>query len=252
MAELKNNEQTSVAIDQVRLLEIDKAVKQWLNDDISPMINGRKVPVIFGSWERFAQMQGTKDDDTLNTLRDKNGMLKLPIISIRRSDITPSEDRYRKTTDDGKEPYIRITKKIAHAKFDNKRVPFKKDGRAVYEIQKLPWPAFINITYSITFWSSFIKHSNIVHSKIWPNWKPYVNYNGFYFYTTITNSSDESNLDDFTTEERIIKNNYSVEVQAYLIDKDKIVTDRSISQFSFDETILDEDNYANIMENYSF
>lgn len=251
MAELKNDEQTSINIDQVRLLEIDKAVKSWLTEEISPMINGRKVPVLFGSWERFAQMQGTKNDDGLDTLRDKNGMLKLPIISIRRSDVSPGQERYKKTSIDG-QPYIKISKKIAHAKFDNKRVPFKKDGRAVYEIQKIPWPAFIDINYSATFWSSFIKHSNIIHSKIWANCKPYVNYNGFFFYSTVTSSSDESNLDDFTTEERIIKNNYSIEVQAYLIDTDKIITNRTVSQFTFGETILDNEEYANISEVYNF
>ena len=39
-------------------------------------------------------MQDNKQDDNLNRMRDPSGMLILPLISIRRGDVTYNVDRF--------------------------------------------------------------------------------------------------------------------------------------------------------------
>ena len=112
MAERKTPTKKVVEIDDISILSVDKAVFDWFDKKHATMIKGRKVPVLFGAWERFAQMQGNKADNSLNSMRDHNGMLKLPIISIRRGDIEPDDERFRPVSLDG-EPSITIVKKIA-------------------------------------------------------------------------------------------------------------------------------------------
>lgn len=248
MAELKNNDQKVIEIDDVHLFEIDKAIFNWFQTKRSMKIRDRTVPVLFGAWERFAQMQGARDDDNLNALRDKDGMLKLPLISIRRENVTPLEDRYLKTNEDGA-PSITFMQKIAHARFDNVRVPFTekwkvenryKTMQPVYEVHRLPFPQFIQVEYMITFWSSYIKQANQFHNLIWGDYRPTdINYNGYFFHTWFEGSSDESNQEDFSSEERIIKQTFNLQVQGYIIDKKQVRIDRTPSRILLEEKIID-------------
>jgi hypothetical protein len=263
MAEPKNDEQVeNLSIDTVNLFEIDKSVYNWLNRTKSLKINGRQVPVLFGSWERFAQMQGAREDDNLNALRDTKGMLKLPIISIRRGDVTPSDERYVSTNMDG-EPSIVFQEDIAKSRFDNKRVQFNPKWKLdtsqyatsepVKQVYRLPFPTFLNIPYTLTFWASYVKHANNFHRKMWDEFRPSdINYNGYFFYGNIDGSSDESNMDDFSTDERIIRHSFNLNLEGYIIDRDNIKVDRSVSRFVFEEKTISLDDQEMEKEIFTF
>jgi hypothetical protein len=246
LAEKKLPEQSSSEIDQIHIFEIDKAFFTYFNDKNPMKINGRKVPVLFGSWERFAQMQGNKDDENINSLRDKNGMLKLPIISINRESTEYNELRYHFIDNQG-EPSIEFQKNIAESKFDDRRVPFTekwkvgnyyKKTEPVYEIHKLPYPMFVNVNYTVTFWASYVKHANQFYHFMWQNRYPNnIEYNGYYFFTTMLDSAKEGNEDDYSQDERVIQYSYEFEVQAYFVDKEKIEINRTTSKILFEEKV---------------
>ena len=257
MAERKTPLKRVVEVDEVTILSIDKAVYDWFDKKHATMIKGRKVPVLFGAWERFAQMQGNKTDEGLNSLRDQNGMLKLPIISIRRGDVEPDDERFRPLTLGG-EPSITIVKKIAESNFNNgQRIPFHnpyvqkqhfgskvKKETPVYEVQRLPWPNFIKVPYTITFWSSYVKHSNMFHNMIWEDYILHdLDYNGYFFYSRFESSTDEGNQEDFSSEERIIRSSFNLLVDAYLINKSDIEFDRTPSKIIFEESVISADEY---------
>ena len=251
MAEIKNNESYSIPIPKVEILEIDKAVYDWFDKKHSTNIDGRKTPVVFGAWERFAQIQGNKSDKKINEIRDKNGKIKLPLISIRRGDITPNENRYTKIDSYG-EPAIEFFRRIGVAKFDkDRRIPFTKkwmmgnsqqyvETKPSYEVYRIPFPSFINIIYMITFWSSYVKHSNLFQKKVWSEYRlPDLRYQNYFFYSYFDNGTDQSNTEDFSTEERTFKHEFSLNVEAYLIDRDKVSVSRTPSKFVFEEKIVD-------------
>jgi len=251
MAEKKDEFSKTIEIDEVTIFSIDKAVFDWFDKKHPTMIKGRKIPVLFGGWERFAQMQGNKEDETLNNLRDHKGMLKLPIISIRRGDIEPNNQRYRSTSTDG-EPGLVVTKKIAESNFDkNRRVPFnyvydsgnKQSSEApVYEVHRIPFPDFINVPYTITFWSSYIKDANYFSDKIWSEYfLDDMEYNGYYFHAYFSDSSNNSNTEDFTNQERIIRTTYQLQLEAYLIAKSETKIDRTISKITMEESVVGSD-----------
>tara|TARA_S200002703_G_scaffold2706_2_gene4175 strand:- start:3213 stop:4028 length:816 start_codon:yes stop_codon:yes gene_type:complete len=248
MAERKSELSKVIEIEEVNILSIDKAVYDWFDKKHPTIIKGRKVPVLFGGWERFAQMQGNKEDETLNNLRDHNGMLKLPIISIRRGDIEPNNNRFRKLTVDG-EPSITIKKKIAPSNFNKERsVPFQKiddkglkvgNESPVYEVHRVPFPDFINVPYTITFWSSYVKDSNYFSDKIWGEYfLDDMEYNGYYFYAYFNTSSNDNNTQDFSGEERIIRTTYELQLEAYLIAKNEIKIDRTPSKIILEERFV--------------
>ena len=255
MAERKTPLKRVVEIDSVNILSVDKAVYDWFDKKHPQQFRGRKTPVLFGAWERFAQMQGNKQDEGLNNLRDHNGMLKLPIISIRRGDVEPDNDRYRPITLGG-EPSITIVKKIAESNFSNEqRVPFHnpyyheqhfgakyKKEQPVYEVQRLPWPNFIKVPYTVTFWSSYIKQSNQFHDLIWNDYiLRDLEYNGYFFYASFDSSSDLGNMEDFSSEERIVRSSFNLMVNAYLINTNSIEFDRMPSKIIFEESVIQAD-----------
>ena len=258
MAERKSELKTTIPIDSIGLLEIDRAVYNWFDSKHQLTLEGRKVPVIFGAWERFAQIQGNKNDDKINSMRDSHGKIKLPIISIRRGDVTPDDYRYRQISIDVG-PSFTFHKEIAMSKFDkDQRVPFTKKWKVgstyattapVYETYTLPFPNFIKVPYTITFWSSFVSHMNLFHNIIWNDYKiSDIEYNGFFFYADFDGSSDESNTEDFSTDERLLKHSFNLNVQGYLIDKENDVTiDRTVSKFAFDECMIEADDMNSLV-----
>lgn len=251
MAEKKDSTVKTLEVDTVDLLAIDRSVYDWFNTKHSLKIKGRKVPVIFGAWERFAQMHEAKDDDTLNSLRDTKGMLKLPIISIKRGDISSNEQMYKKQTLNG-DPSVTFVKKIAESSFDKSRsVPYndkeylvppgryRKDN-PVYEIHRLPFPEFLIIPYTITFWSSYIKHANSFNNMLWPLHDfPDLTYKGYHFHGKIETSSNESNVETFTDEDRIIRNSFDMQVQGYIFDKKDIIIERTSTKITFDTEMVE-------------
>ena len=256
MAQRISGEHRSVDVEGVGLLEIDRTVYNWFNYKHPTQINARKVPVVFGSWERWAQMQGNKEDENLNNQRDHKGMIKLPIISISRGDVSFDNERFVRKTENN-DPAVTIIKRIAAAQFDpDQRIDFQSkhaiasgDGprysanAPVYEVQSVPYPDFVNITYTISFWSSYVSHVNKFHEMVWQETYPTdFEYNGHRFFASIQTQSDDGNVENFSDEERIIRHTFNMEVSAYLLDiNPKIKIDRTVTKIAIQELVIDTD-----------
>ena len=255
MATKISGQHKSVDIDRVGLLEIDRTVFNWFNNKHPTLINARKVPVVFGAWERWAQMQGNTEDENLNSQRDPKGMIKLPIISISRGDVDFADERYVRKDQNG-EPSVTVIKRIASSQFDpSQRVAFQQNhfvpdgafGRRndrmapVYEVQSIPYPDFINVTYTVNFWSSYISHVNKFHEMVWQDAYPTdFEYNGHRFFASIDTQSDEGNIENFSDEERIIRHTFNMNVQAYLLDTNpKVKINRTVTKIVVSEVIVD-------------
>jgi hypothetical protein len=256
MAQRISGEHKSIDVEGVGLLEIDRTVYNWFNYKHPTQINARKVPVVFGSWERWAQMQGNKEDENLNNQRDHKGMIKLPIISISRGDVSFDNERFVRKTENN-DPAVTIIKRIAAAQFDpDQRIDFQSkhaiasgDGprysanAPVYEVQSVPYPDFVNITYTISFWSSYVSHVNKFHEMVWQEAYPTdFEYNGHRFFASIQTQSDDGNVENFSDEERIIRHTFNMEVSAYLLDiNPKIKIDRTVTKIAIQELVIDSE-----------
>ena len=250
MATPSNVHQKSIEFDEVNLFSIDKAVYDWFNTKHATNIQGRRVPVMFGGWERFAQMQDNKQDDNLNRMRDPSGMLILPLISIRRGDVTYNIDRFIFQQADGS-PRIKISERPAMSNFDaDRRVPFdgphmystgrRRSDAPVMEIATVPYPDFVNIPYTITFWSSYVRHANYFNDRIWQNAYPQdLTYKGYYFYAFIDSGTNENNEENYTDEERIIRSSFTMTVDGYIIKKADVNITRTASKMIMSEGYIE-------------
>ena len=73
---------------------VDRAFFQYVNEDIDAHTSTneafKKIPVIWQTAERAFQIKSNKD------LRDKDGKLKFPVITVERTSITKSKDQHGK------------------------------------------------------------------------------------------------------------------------------------------------------------
>jgi len=94
----------------------------------------------------------------------------------------------------------------------------------IYEVITVPFPHFVNVSYEITFWTSYTSHMNQMIEKLVGSYTGTRNQfkiesdKGYWFVAYPDNSmSSQSNLDDFTNEERIIRYTFNMEVPGYIV-----------------------------------
>ena len=131
------------AVQVVTFETIDQAIKDWFDKTVdvhvkTPGGDRKKVPVNWSSGERWVSSREKKG------VRDNNGVLILPIISIRRSGVEPSPIM---SALGAETPTLQVAKRISQKTNDlmnlwlqrdaTRRVPSKP---VVYEITTIPFP----------------------------------------------------------------------------------------------------------------
>jgi|7_EtaG_2_1085326.scaffolds.fasta_scaffold00795_4 hypothetical protein len=170
---------------------IDRAFHQWIDEHLNIFSTTQKgwnkVPVIWVSAERAFQIKNDKN------LRDKNGVLKLPLITLERTSIVKDSTMSGKVTSHvpfswGSDPSrryrggeITISRRIQQEKTANyaavdsakKRGPIgettvghgqlyfpRKNKKVVYETITIPLPVYINVTYSVKIKAEYHQQIN--------------------------------------------------------------------------------------------
>lgn len=224
---------------------VDTAIHSWFDKILNvwvktPTSGKRKVPVVFGSGERFVTSRQKKG------IRDKDGMLILPIISVRRTNI----DQSKRMSAAGIEvPNIKVSK-IISGKTSVIQNAIAKRGSAVrnqkdkvvHEIMTIPYPDFSIASYELVIQAQYITQMNEILEKFFnklnfgKSFVALVNDNeydakstgvqfedrkkmkGYYFVCFLDNSvKDDGNFEEFTDIERIVKYSLSFEVPMYLL-----------------------------------
>jgi hypothetical protein len=209
------NVPSGFSLPPVGIEDVDKAMFDFFDSDIKLSVsNGvqgemQKVPVIFAAGERWAMLKRNK------ALRDKSGILILPLTAIRRLDI--QQDLQTDITGRGinqqtgelvikrqlsplDRSYQNLLNKIGINNQDNVTDPngyFLTDrdsrdnasdadirdggllspklGNNVWEIITIPSPQFYSVTYEVTFWTQHIIHMNQIIDKVMASYLPTAN-----------------------------------------------------------------------------
>jgi len=215
---------------------IDYAVYNWVNDILNIFSNTnegwKKVPVIFSSPERS---WSSRADDSI---RDEKFTLKYPIISVSRGDFSKPKGKNAALQGSplSSNPIslmlpiseeLNQEKTSERANADSKRYAGTlnskkaKTNRKIYNIYSIPVPTFTEIMYTIELISNYQVQMNEMLS---PFLKYSRNINGFkllnnnhsYECFIDENISNNSNLEDFSEQERELKYLIKLNVKGYL------------------------------------
>lgn len=235
MANNAYNDKTGVyEIKPITLRTADQAVLDYFEKKLSITVDterGRvKVPAIFATGERWKLIRDNKG------LRDENGTLILPLISVRRVNIdrTPGSSALGQET-----PYITVRREI-HPKTGNMQSLLerrrlngfpKTKKEPVYEFLTIPFPDSSTIYYEIAIWTQYQNQMNEILEKIFYNYEHMdsfvlpVEYDGnkrkgnSYYFVGFRDGSvtPQSNVEEFTDQERIIRYTYTIKVPVRLM-----------------------------------
>jgi hypothetical protein len=237
--------------------DVDKAVFNLFEKDI-PLYyligkETRRIPVIFATGERFAILRRRQP------LRDENSVVILPLISIMRTSVDqkpsigngpqqtlPQVIKRRLSKEDPK--YQRLLNKLGLKNDsvlgaeDTRRTTegtddyLKESGNVLrsvlnnnlVETIEIPPVKYYQASYEITVWTQYTAQMNDVLSSIMSS---YTNMHqrefrletekGYWFVGYVDSAfSPGNNFDEFSSEERIIRYSFSLDVVAYLIEPD--------------------------------
>lgn len=226
--------------------DLDWAIYNWFDKIVdvhvkTPNNKLEKVPTLFASGERWATARDKRG------IRDKNGVLILPLISIRRTAI--KRDRTQQSLGTEQET-LSISRQIDKKtnvvqNAISSRVLSKRNAnkKVVHEITTIPFPDWCVTTYNCVIQTQYITQMNDILEKIFnslnlqnsfvmpvdeskinnKNEDPNIKFddrkimNGYYFVGFLdTNINDAGNFDEFTDSERIVRYSFDITVPTYL------------------------------------
>lgn len=143
----------------VTIESVDRAIRDWFDKSVDARVdspNGlHKVPVYFSSGERWAVGR------TKQGFRDENGVLILPVISLRRVSIDPDPAM---TSLACQVPSIQFARRVDPKTSDVRNQGYKG---SVYDVYTIPFPNGVIAEYQLVVQTQFISQMNQILEKLW-------------------------------------------------------------------------------------
>ena len=212
----------------------------------------KKVPVVWGSAERAFQVKNNKD------IRDAQGMLKLPIISVRRVSLNkdmPSSGVFQSNIPEvpdeqgGSIPTSRViyqekTSKFAFAdasRLHNQGNYPRKNSKVVYRTIMAPMPVNVTVNYEITIRTEYQQQMNdlMLPFVTKPGTINYIRlFDGEHRYEGFIQGDLQNgdNVSDFSSDERKFETKIQVKVVGYLVGQED---NREKPHYSVRENIVE-------------
>tara|TARA_R100000152_G_C6769251_1_gene195023 strand:+ start:100 stop:966 length:867 start_codon:yes stop_codon:yes gene_type:complete len=199
----------------VTLKDIDTAIISHIKDVMKPTIREAsenvKVPVMYGNEERWVAVRKR------GTLRDKNNKLILPLIMLKRTDLSKNNLSGQAFDHDIKGKYAQVVRNSSWSKTNRyDRFAVQTGVSPVYENVVTGMPDFTDVTYNFVIWTAYIEQMNgIVESFVAQSNTYWGSTTDMKFLSSIDTISDatEMNVDS----DRIIKQEFSLIAKAALL-----------------------------------
>jgi hypothetical protein len=166
----------------------------------------QKIPVVYGNPERWKSIQ--KD----GFLRDKKGMLQIPLIMFKRNSIARDDSFANTMNRHISYPSVsRYSKKHKYDKFSA-----MTGTKRPVELFDVVMPDYVNITYEVIIWTDFTEHMNkIVEAFQYATDEYWGDKDGFKFRVKIDNFDNTTEVSEGS--QRIVRTNFTMAVYAYLL-----------------------------------
>lgn len=193
--------------------------------DFSPDQKGKKTAIAFRNQNNYViKRRLGKEDRNYQNIVNKQGITNQANVSSRRgftlNDISPGnvakpgEQASRRNGNN-----LAFTSELNNVNLDSNL------GNNIFEIIEIPYPEFVAISYEVTFWTQYIQQANEMIETLIYNFDGQgeeiqvttpTGYELVVFFEK--NFSNTSNVDNYSDEERIIKNTFSITVPGYILN----------------------------------
>lgn len=160
---------SDVQYSDITIETIDRAIRDWFDRTVDARVEGAngelgKVPVQFSSGERWSTGR------TKQAFRDENGVLILPVIALRRTNIDPDPTKMALGVQtENIQIATRVDPKTAHIKaLENmKPATIRRNYPAIYDIYTIPYPDRLVATYQMVVQAQYITQMNEILQRVW-------------------------------------------------------------------------------------
>lgn len=200
----------------ISLKDIDTAVLTYIRSTMKPTVREAnetvRVTTLYGNEERWKAVRKN------GVLRDQNNTIVLPIIVIKRSDISFNDDLPMSFKHDTKGEFISVARSSTWSKRNRyDRFSVQQQKKPVTEFITTGMPDFITCTYEVIMQTSYIEQMNVLCELFLEHSGTYFgDVTSYRFLATIDGSiSDASEMS--ADRERIIRNEFSISLNGYVL-----------------------------------
>ena len=201
----------------ITLKDIDIAVINHIRNIMKPVVRESneiiKVPVMYGNEERWKSVRGR------GVLRDKNGVIILPVMVIKRTSVAMNDQMPLSFDNDVRGKYISVIRSKSGWSKNNRydRFSVLTGQKPVEEFVKTGMPDFVVCTYNIVMMTAYMEQMNDLNTIWVEHLETYFGDSTSYRFLSSL-SGDISDATEMESDgERIIRNELTLEIKGYMI-----------------------------------
>lgn len=185
--------------------DIDATFIEFAENDLSIVIDGEKVPVIFLTLQKWSEFSKTWQHS------DKYKNIKMPFITIvRLPNPQVGTNQAGLFNIPGRNTYTYM------------KVATNEGGRRGIDVYKIPQPTSVDFTYEVRLFCNRMRDLNKLNTKVQHAFQSiqfYVKVNGHPMPITLKSIGDESNIEDFD-KRRFYVQPFEMLLSGYILDED--------------------------------
>ena len=201
----------------IGLKEIDTAVINHIRNVMKPVVRESneiiKVPVMYGNEERWKSVRGH------GVLRDKNGVIILPVIVIKRTSLTMNPDMPLSFDNDVRGKFVSVVRSSNGWSKNNRydRFSVLTGQKPVEEFIKTGMPDFVICSYSIVMMTAFMEQMNDLNTIMVEHLETYWGDSTSYKFLSALSGDISNEVQMETDGERLVRNELGLEIKGYMI-----------------------------------
>ena len=201
----------------IGLKEIDTAVINHIRNIMKPVVRESnetiKVPVMYGNEERWKSVRSR------GVLRDKNGVIILPVIVIKRTSLTMNPDMPLSFDNDVRGKFISVIRSSNGWSKNNRydRFSVLTGQKPVEEFVKTGMPDFVICSYSIVMMTSFMEQMNDLNTIMVEHLETYWGDQTSYKFLSALSGDISNEVQMESDGERLVRNELTLEIKGYMI-----------------------------------
>ena len=220
----------------ITLKDVDTTVLNHVKNVMRPIVKESnetfKIPVFYGNEERWKAVRKR------GVLRDKNNVLILPLIMLRRTEISRNDMSGQAFSHDVKGKHINVVRNARWGKENQyDRFSVQRGVQPVQEVIYTGMPDHVICNYSVVMMTNFIEQMNpLVESFVDQSHTYWGDGTDNKFLCTIDSVSDASEMNQ--DGERFIKSTFTVTSKAYLLPEylNSVITNKVSNMKKFTTT----------------
>lgn len=205
--------------------DIDRDFVKFINNDLKIVIDGKEVPVIFLTIQRWSEFSRTWEHS------DEFKNIKIPFITIvRQPDVQVGTEHNGYWNIPGRPSYTYM------------KVPTFDGVREGVDLYKIPQPTAVDITYEVRIFCNRMRDLNVMNEKVVQTFKSRQHYifpNKHPMPVVLENISDESPIDDFENRRFYIQP-FEMKVQGYILDENDFEVTPAVNRMLLMQEVIEE------------